>query len=167
MKQLILFLTIALGSTVSAQTKYGYIEFEKVKTHFPEYNTGQIELAGLTKKINDSISVLTKILEKKMGGHYPQYALKDSVFLKEKVNELSLLQERVKSYHAEANKFLKRRQEQIDSTLKNLVVIELKKFSTENNVLCVLDKKAVLYCSSCSDFTENFIHYYNKKVNSH
>lgn len=167
MKRLILLLTIALGSSVSAQTKYGYIEYEKVKIHFPEYNSGQIEIDRLTKKYKDSLSTLSNILEKKIGAHYPQYTLKDSIFLKERVDELNLLHDELKFYYEEGNRFLKSRQEQIDSDLKSLVVTEMKRFSAENNLVCVLNKKAVLYCSNCLDFTEDFILYYKEKKNSH
>ena len=116
------------------------------------------------KQLNDSLALIVKNGESLWGGCYSENVTRDSSFRKEMEDKLKGLQKELERFQAYAKNEIDSIQQNIDENLKRIIANELKQFSITNNVLCVLDKKSILYCDNCKDFTDDFIAYHKKRT---
>ncbi len=89
--------------------------------------------------------------------------MSDSSFkrkLEDKVNEF---QKKIGDFQDYAKREIERTRENTEINLKLVIMKELKQFSYDNHLVCAPDKKSILYCDDCKDFTEAFIQYYKRK----
>jgi Skp family chaperone for outer membrane proteins len=163
MRLLIIGLLILAGPTIYGQTKQGYIDFERVVVTFPQYSIGQKEIEKRTNQLTDSLRMIGDKIQNLVRGEYPRNLTSDSSFRKEMENKLLRIQIEMGDFQSYAKEQLKKLRDRIDNNLLGLVSDELKEFSTDNDLICVLDKKSILYCNDCKDFTDDFIHYYKGK----
>jgi hypothetical protein len=147
---------------VYAQAKLGYIDYEKVKVVFPEYNVGLEEMAMRSWGLQDSLMVLYANLQRVLR-HFPEPLKTDTLsrnLLEHKLfdvqNQFVLLQEK-------GQKQLRTIQAKLDFGLKSKILKTLAQFSSENDLICLSDKKAILYCEDCRDLTDEFILYFKRK----
>ena len=159
MRLLILGLFILTVPTIFGQTKQGYIDYERVVVTFPQYFVGQKEVEKRTDQLTDSLRTIGDKITDLVRGEYPRNLTSDSSFRKELENKLLTIQIEMDDFQSNAKEQLKKLQNRIDNNLLELVSSELKKFSTDNHLICVLDKKSILYCNDCKDFTDDFIAY--------
>lgn len=163
MRLLIIGLLILAGPTIYGQKRQGYIDYEKVAVIFPQYADGQNVVEKRTKQLNDSLHIMADKFEPLYRGCYPSNMTTDSTFRKEMQDKLNRLQTEIERFQEYAKKEINDIQQKVDTNLKTEVIKELKQFSADNNVICALDKKSVLYCNDCKDFTDDFIHYYKER----
>jgi Skp family chaperone for outer membrane proteins len=130
---------------------------------FPQYSIGQKEIEKRTNQLTDSLRMIGHKILDLVRGEYPRNLTSDSSFRKELEDKLNKLQTEMAGFQEQANRQLKKLKDRIDSNLRELASNELKQFSTDNDLVCVLDKKSILYCNDCKDFTDDFIHYYKEK----
>ncbi len=153
------FLLVLISSVAYGQKRQGYVDFEKVMVTFPEYNVGQKEVEKKTKQLNDSLKIFSNNLSLFRFDDYPR----DSTERKKIENKLYELQFKIENFQRSAEGELKRMQETLNAKLKDILLRELEKFSVDNNLICVADKKSILYCNECRNFTEGFIDYCKRK----
>lgn len=163
MRLLILQLLILTGPTIYGQTKQGYIDYERVVVTFPQYSSGQKEIEKRTKQLTDSLQLIGQKIQYLVKGEYPRNLTSDSSFRNELEDKLNGLQTEMADFQYYAKGQLNGLKDKVDSNLKEMILKELKLFSADNNLVCVLDKKSILYCNECKDFTDDFIHYYKGK----
>jgi Skp family chaperone for outer membrane proteins len=130
---------------------------------FPQYSIGEKEIEKRTNQLTDSLRMIGNKIQDLVRGDYPRNLTSDSIFRKELEDKLNKLQTEMADFQEQANRQLKKLKDKIDSNLKELISKELKQFSADNDLVCVLDKKSILYCNDCKDFTDDFIHYYKDK----
>ena len=159
MGRLILGLLILTGPTIYGQTKQGYIDYERVELTFPQYSIGQKEIEKRTDQLTDSLRMIGDKIKDLVRGEYPRNLTSDSSFRKQLEDKLIKIQIEYDEFQEHAKKELKKLQQRIESNLRDTVSKELQKFSADNNLICVLDKKSILYCNDCKDFTDDFIAY--------
>lgn len=87
----------------------------------------------------------------------------DSSFRKKIEDKLYKAQMDVIDFQVHLKKEIRRLQDRYSLNLRSIILKELSQFSTDNNVVCVVDKKSILYCSDCKDFTDDFISYRKEK----
>lgn len=162
MRLLIFQLLILTGPTICGQTKQGYIDFERVVVTFPQYYIGQGEIENRTNELTDSLRMIADKIPNLVRVEYPRNLASDSSFRKEMDNKLRRIEVEIGDFQSHAKEQIKKLQDSIDNSLRGLVSSELKKFSADNDLICVLDKKAILYCDDCKDFTDDFIDYYKR-----
>jgi Skp family chaperone for outer membrane proteins len=151
------------GPTTYGQTKQGYIDYDRVVTTFPHYSAGQKEVEKRTKQLNDSLNLLVNKLNDLVSGEYPKSLTSDSSFRQKMHDKLDKIQNEMRDFQVHALAELKKLQDMVDKNLRGLVAKELKMFSSDNNLICVMDKKSILYCNDCKDFTDDFIAYYKMR----
>jgi Skp family chaperone for outer membrane proteins len=163
MKLLILGILILTRSVIYGQTTQGYIDYEKVMMIFPQYIDGQREIEKRAKQLNDSLVIIAKKIEASLMGCYSEKVARDSSFRKVMEDRINGLQKEMEHFQEYAKKEVIGIQNKVNTNLNSIIVTELKQFSDDNNWICVVDKKSILYCNDCRDFTDDFITYYKKR----
>ncbi len=96
-------------------------------------------------------------------GCYSEKVARDSSFRKVMEDRINGLQKEMEHFQEYAKKEVIGIQNKVNTNLNSIIVTELKQFSDDNNWICVVDKKSILYCNDCRDFTDDFITYYKKR----
>lgn len=159
MRLLILVLIILTGPSSFGQSKQGYIDYYRVKLVFPQYYIGQMEIQKRTNQLTDTLRTLYDNLMDRIRGEYPRNLTSDSSFRRQMEDKLMKLQLEFQEFQEQAKMELGRLQKRINRDLRDTISKELRKFSADNDLICVLNKKAILYCSDCQNFTDDFIAY--------
>jgi Skp family chaperone for outer membrane proteins len=157
---LILFVT---GPLLYGQTNQGYVDYDKVVVTLPQYVTGQRVLEMRKKQLSDSIELMLKVFMHKLRDT-PHDVKIDSATKALLENELIQFQSKITDSQNYAQNELKKTKTKIDLDLKVVVDNEMKMYCTTKNIICVADRKSILYCNDCMDFTQDFINYLKSKA---
>jgi Skp family chaperone for outer membrane proteins len=163
MRLSIIGILLLIGLLARAQSRQGYIDYEKAAIEFPQYRDGQKEVETRTNQLDDSLKILADIFQNVIRGEYPRNMISDSSFRKKIEDKLYKAQMDVIDFQERSKKEIRRLQDRYSLNLRSIILKELSQFSTDNNVVCVVDKKSILYCSDCKDFTDDFISYRKEK----
>ncbi len=153
----ILLLLVVL--TMFGQQK-GFIDYQKAIETLPQY---QVEKVKIDAKIAEFRYAYDSLINFYSTGTWICGPVKDVDTAIVKTNaeaELKKLENLLIERGKNDNRILEALQGKIDSTLRVIVVKELHQFKIDKQINLVVDKKSVLYCSECTDFTADFIEYW-------
>ena len=114
MKKLVLFLAfvVMVGSSVSAQTKFGYVDSRELLSSMPEKNKSDSTLQLYAKSFQDQLTQMQKEYEKKLQEFQAQEKTMTDAIREVKIKEIQDLQNRIESTNQSAQeKVEKKRQE--------------------------------------------------------
>lgn len=154
-------MVLIIAHETRGQKRQGYIDYDKVIVSFPQNDLEQKKLDSRTKELNDSLKILVREFQEmtRTTVDYPQTKEGD-LQIKKRVQELNDKLNKLYTFRDKVESEIKQLKDEKDFKMKQVVTKELQTFSLDNNVICVLDKKSILYCNDCVDFTDDFIKYF-------
>jgi Skp family chaperone for outer membrane proteins len=158
-----LVLIIFYGLGASAQEKPGYFDYEKVIQSLNTYPSFIAQQENLTKTYQDSLQLLANQLHNFMSYGIPHHWSPKPEERKLLQDSLSALQNYLYNFPENAIEKIERSEDSLRIFLNIDLETQLKFFCTERKICCMAVKKAVLYCPSCIDFTEQLIKYLQEK----
>lgn len=160
---LYILILLLFGLTTYGQAKQGYIDFEKVVQTLPYYEIGQKQLDIKKGQLQDSFKVIATEYQDFLENKLPHNTVLDSVDKASLDNRIRAMEKKIRGFHQYAQTEMTKEQEKIDTTLKDIVVRELEEYCADNHIVCVAEKKAILHCTNCHDFTDDFLDFLNRK----
>lgn len=151
---------LLFGLTSYGQTKQGYIDFDKVIQSIPYYSTAQKHLETKARHLDDSLNVMMTAYLDFIENGVPHNVELDSTNAALIENRMRTMEKNIQGFQQYAQIEITKDQETIEVTLKDIVVKELEQYCLDNHIVCIVDKKAILHCSDCTDFTDDFVDYY-------
>ena len=159
---IILIILFLLGLTATGQVRSGYIYYDKVILELPEYSSSQKKLETLKFQMQDSLSILSKQFQNFMESLLVDKYM-DSLAKKTLNDSILSLGNNISKYKELAFDRFRIEEQSIQSILKNQLIKKIKDFSRENNIDCITEKQALLYCDNCVDLTNELIKYLHGK----
>ena len=160
------FFTLILllfGLITYGQTKQGYIDFDKVIQTLPDYALGQKQLETKTRQLQDSLNAIVTEYQVFLQNGLPHNIRLDSTDKALFENRMRTMEKKIDDFQQFSQAEITKESETIETALKDFVVKELEQYCVENYIVSVVYKKAILYCSDCSDFTDDFIDFLKRK----
>jgi Skp family chaperone for outer membrane proteins len=156
----ILFLLLA-GHVSSGQDNCGIIDYDKVRPAVPD------------EELRQRIEVFSKLAQEDIN---KEYARLDSLYKngvddrnmnsdtqKALVDTIRNRFQRFENYKKSIEQKLGQMTEEIDKICKQYIIDKSKAFCTDKGLHCLTDKKAILFCDNCIDYTDEFIKYIKQK----
>lgn len=159
----ILYISILLFVSLKSigQTKQGYIDLDSIRINLPEnviqkytsYTEKKMELETIEMEFEDSLEVLQSNYLRLIESPVHVSTEVERTKLEKKY---STLEDHIQLYYKRAHLITEQHKEHLEKLLLNIILHELAVFSKKHNISRVEDKKSVLYCLQCEDYTEAF-----------
>ena len=153
---LILYL---FGHLTFAQNKEGYIQYDKVIQNVPEYIYELEKIELLKSKFEDSLKTFVQEFSKRINIHSTGNIDLTYNEIKEREEEIIKIENKIEDFRNQSLYTI----EVENKKIKAMVISKLKEYCLKNNISCIVDKNSILYCSNCTDYTNSFIAFTQKK----
>ncbi len=155
MKKLIT-LVFLVGNLV-AQSPSGYINYDSVYTHLPEYANIQGYVDQRVKEMTDTLDIMYKDYQNRSA--HPNTEVPESLRTKnlEKARENIINYE--KSFIDKRRLFQTLAEQKLNNTIKQYTSL----FCKEKGIPMLWDKNSIHYCADCKDYTLELIQYILQK----
>lgn len=158
-KQTISLLGFLLAAHVLlGQDTLGYIDYDRVSVTLPDYQEGQKALDTKRRQLQDSINVMFNDF-KDMLKQSPHNVKIDSTSRLLLESTIRRFEEKIRNAQQHGRNEFEKRQTEIQIKLKNVVAQFVKEYCVRNNIASIVDKKSLVYCKDCVDFTDELIKY--------
>jgi Skp family chaperone for outer membrane proteins len=151
---LFLFMKLVLIGQVE---KRGFIDYEKVLHASSFYDTSQIRIEAHTQLLRDSLETIQLEFHNLIYETPHNAPELDSARRRLLENNLKVVQIRIQNFsqyaETEINNLIEKERNDLRLRINKIAT----EFCNANNIICLADKKAVLYCEGCTDFTEELI----------
>lgn len=148
-----------------AQSTGGYIDRDSVIRVLPEYKLEIADLDNKAKGLRDTFEIYFKAYKKleHRCSNVPNEILKDTLlFRKFKLvckTELDSAQKFISDYSKYSQNSFAFLQQNWDEIIKKRLESEYISFCKKKKISLLFDKKAMLYCPNCMDYTNELIKY--------
>lgn len=158
-KQTISLLGFLLAAHVlHGQDTLGYIDYERVSVTLPDYQKEQKALDTRKRQLQDSINVMFNDFKDTLM-QSPHNVKIDSASRLLLESTIRGFEEKIRNAQEYGRNELAKRQTEIQIKLKNVVAQFVKEYCVRNNIASIVDKKSLVYCKDCIDFSEELIKY--------
>ncbi|MEH0153184.1 OmpH family outer membrane protein [Limibacter armeniacum] len=164
MRKILFILTLLLsGLTTLGQTKHGYIDYDKVVQTLPEYAAELKHLETKNRQLQDSLNAMMTEYQDYLQNGIPHNVELDSTDKVSLENRIRNMGKKIQDFQQNAQVEINKDQKLVETKLKDLITKELEQYCLDKDIDCVVDKKAILHCSNCTDYTDDFVNYLNKR----
>lgn len=155
---------------VFSQTPQGVIDLDLVKEKFNPKKGDETalyfvkieELKSYRMASEDSLKHLQKEYLDFVNSH--SHRIEDTPAARQTLEkEVRQLEDHIHSTYLVFEKQIEEKEENLKQLKKDMISANLVTFCTINQIEYVVDKKMVLYCKSCTNYTDEFITYLNSK----
>lgn len=163
-KQTICLLGFLLAAHVlHGQDTLGYIDYERVSVTLPDYQKEQKALDTRKRQLQDSINVMFNDFKDvlMLNPHNVKIDSASRLLLESTIRGF---EEKIRNAQEYGRNELAKKQTETQIKLKNMVARHVKEYCVSNSIVSIVDKKSVLYCRDCIDFTDDLINYIKQKV---
>ena len=162
MTYILLIFTLSLAALTNyGQTRPGFIDYEKVVQTIPDYLRAQEQIDSITRQFEDSLRRLVAGYEQFVNNATPHNSKLDATQRQALEDTLRIMETQFRDYQNFAQAKANERKKQIEKTLRAKITRALQDFCIKREIVCVVDREAVLYCIDCTDYTEDFVKYLN------
>lgn len=159
MRKITIILFFALVSiSVFGQNKIGYIQIDSVRIILPDYRISEAKVKESEDILNDSLNLLVDKLTEFYKRNFSNVDYSWNSTLEKQFNDtLMKVQTDIENYTVYAlgkiSDLKESELKKVDTKI-NYFILE---FCKINNITCVVEKKSVLYCIECVDYTKELI----------
>lgn len=159
-----ILILLLLYTSTFAQSKTGFIDYERVILSVPDYKVELKEFGKVESIYQDTlqrfITELLRFLEKSV----PRNSKMDSTELRDLEDVIRQKEKEFRDYQLTAQSKIIELQKKIEERLKDRMLKALEKFCTDNAIISIAEKDGILFCPYCKDYTDDFIKYLAKET---
>ena len=152
-KKLVLTLLFAipfLAFSQNTQIKLGYLDVQALFLSLPEVATIEATMKKLGEQHENEIKQMEDEYNRKLSAYQEGQAAWDDAIKKNRIEELQSLQTRMQNYYQTAQQTLQKKQEELQSPLREKILKAMNEVGTENGFLYIFDVAALLFKSDQS-----------------
>jgi Skp family chaperone for outer membrane proteins len=164
MRILFTILTFSLLlASVAGQNSYGYYDSDKIFENLPDYAQFNDSIKIRRQQIKDTVELLLKEFN-----NYRFFPINSANPDCTKINKMIKAEKddfynRIINYKSSFNQRLDKEEQDKKTELYDIYSDFVKSFFKKNDLIIIADKKAVLYCKDCIDYTNDLIEFIKNK----
>jgi outer membrane protein len=160
MRQIVkILILMLLYSSSFGQSKTGFVDYERIVQSVPDYSAERNAIENTKALYQDTLKILMADFQLFLEKSIPHNIKMDSLEMLDLENAIKEMEIKVRNYKLTAQTQIARVQEEIERGIKDKVAQALNKFCSVKGIISMAEKDAILFCSNCKDYTEDFISY--------
>jgi outer membrane protein len=155
MKKLLLLVlaTLAIGFSVNAQKKMGYLNSQELLGTMPEYKKVNEELEAYYKQMESDFAVLTNEYQAKVKEYQDKEKTYSESMKEVKVKEIQSIEQRIQEFRQSSQEKLGKKESDLVEPLLKKIHDAITAVGKENNFDYIYNESALLYAKDSEDIT--------------
>ena len=157
-----LALLSVLTLTSIAQTKFGYIDSQKLLMLMPERKTAETEVQEFAKSLESQLSSMAAEYEQQMQEYQTNETTYTDLVKQDKVAEITGLEQRIQAFQQNAQQALQTKEQELLEPILTKARTAIEDVAAEGDYTYIFDKStgSILYAKE----SENVLHLVKKKL---